>query len=128
MRVVDREGASAAYAKSWEAIEGYLSLAGAAETVLQLEERALVADLRSEANRVANADHANLVRQSRAAQRQLDAVRVLQESGELDRASASLREAALLRLRHPSLSSMELAASELIRRSPKPPWQGGSRG
>ena len=109
LRVVDREGGSAAYAKGWEAIEGYLSLAGAAETVLRLEERALVADLRGEANRVANADHANLVRQSKAAQRQLDAARTLRENGELERASPSLREAASLRLRYPSLSVLELA-------------------
>ena len=109
LRVVDREGGSAAYAKSWESIEGYLSLAGAAETVLRLEERALVADLRGEANRVANADHANLVRQSRAAERQLDAARTLGASGELERTSPSLREAAMLRLKHPSLSMTELA-------------------
>ena len=67
MRVIDRESHSAAYAKSWEAIEAFLAVAGATETVLALEERALVAGLRAEANRLANADHANLVRQSRTA-------------------------------------------------------------
>lgn len=109
LRVVDREAGSAAYAKSWESIEGFLSLAGASETVLRLEERALVADLRAGANRVANADHANLVRQSDAAQRQLEAARALRESGELVRVSETLREAAALRLRYPSLSLGELA-------------------
>ena len=81
MRVIDRESHSAAYAKSWEAIEGYLSVAGATAIVLSLEERALVAGLRAEANRLANADHANLVRQSRSASAQLDAARALLESG-----------------------------------------------
>ena len=42
-------------------------LMGAAETVLALEERAVVAETRSRANRLANADHANLVRTSRSA-------------------------------------------------------------
>jgi cell division protein WhiA len=110
MRVVDRESHSAAYAKSWEAIEGFLSIAGAADTVLALEERALVAGLRAEANRLANADHANLVRQSRSARVQLDAARTLLGEGALDEAAATLKDAAELRMRYPSLSLRELAA------------------
>jgi DNA-binding protein WhiA len=110
MRVVDRDSHSAAYAKSWDAIEAYLAVAGATETVLTLEERALVAGLRADANRLANADHANLVRQSSAARAQLDAARALRERGALDALAPSLMAAAELRLRHPSLSLRELAA------------------
>ena len=110
MRVVDRDSHSAAYAKSWDAIEAYLAVAGATDTVLMLEERALVAGLRADANRLANADHANLVRQSSAARAQLDAARALRERGALDALAPSLRAAAELRLRHPSLSLRELAA------------------
>ncbi len=110
MRVIDRESHSAAYAKSWDAIEAYLAVAGASETVLALEERALVAGLRADANRLANADHANLVRQSRSAREQLDAARDLLGSGALDGLAPSLQTAAELRLRHPSLSLRELAA------------------
>ena len=109
MRVLDRDSHSAAYAKSWDAIEGYLSVAGAADTVLALEERALVAGLRAEANRLANADHANLVRQARSALLQVEAVKSLRDSGELERLAPSLQDAAELRLRHPSLSLRELA-------------------
>jgi DNA-binding protein WhiA len=109
MRVIDRDSHSAAYAKSWDAIEAYLSVAGAADTVLALEERALVAGLRAEANRLANADHANLVRQSRSAQLQLEAARGLLADGVLDGLAPTLQEAAMLRLRHPSLSLRELA-------------------
>jgi DNA-binding protein WhiA len=110
MRVADRASHSVAYAKSWEAIESYLSVAGAVDTVLSLEERALVAGLRAEANRLANADHANLVRQSRSARAQLDAVRRLERAGVLPGLASSLQGAAELRRRHPSLSSRELAA------------------
>jgi DNA-binding protein WhiA len=110
LRVLDRESHSAAYAKSWEAIEAYLSVAGAGETVLALEERALVAGLRGDANRLANADHANLVRQSRSARVQLEAARALRDSGELERLAPTLQDAAELRLRHPALSLRELAA------------------
>ncbi len=110
MRVIDRDSHSAAYAKSWEAIEAFLSVAGAPETVLALEERALVAGLRADANRLANADHANLVRQSRSAREQLDAARELTDTGALERLTPALQAAAELRLRHPSLSLRELAA------------------
>ena len=109
MQVVDRASHSAAYAKSWDAIEGYLSVSGATATVLALEERALVAGIRTEANRLANADHANLVRQSSSARAQLDAVRVLRASGALERLPPPLAAAAELRHRHPSLSLRELA-------------------
>jgi cell division protein WhiA len=108
LRVRDRADFSIAYAKGWEAIEGYLSIAGAVETVLSLEERALVAGLRSEANRVANADHANLVRQSQAARLQLDAIARLERERALEGLAVSLREAAALRRQHPSLSLREL--------------------
>ena len=110
LRVADRDSHSIAYAKGWEAIEGYLSVAGASETVLALEERALVAELRAEANRLANADHANLVRQSRSARSQLDAVRHLEREGLLPGLAPGLQAAADLRRRHPSLSARELAA------------------
>ena len=110
MRVIDRDSHSAAYAKSWDAIEAFLSVAGATETVLALEERALVAGLRADANRLANADHANLVRQSRSARAQLEAARTLLESGALEHLAPTLQGAAELRLRHPSLSLRELAA------------------
>lgn len=109
MRVADRDSHSIAYAKSWDAIEAYLAAAGASDTVLALEERALVAGLRGEANRLANADHANLVRQSRAARAQLDAARHLLGDDARSMLSTKLEAAAELRLRHPSLSLRELA-------------------
>ena len=107
--LVDRDAHAAAYAKGWDAIESLLALAGAAETVLALEERAVDAASRAKANRLANADHANLVRTSRAAQLQLEAARRLRADGRLHRLPTSLREAAELRLRHPAHSLRELA-------------------
>jgi DNA-binding protein WhiA len=110
LAVAERSNYAVAYAKSWEAIESVLALMGAAETVLALEERAVVAETSARANRLANADHANLVRTSRSAQLQLDAVERLRAADELKRLPHSLREAAELRARHPSDSLRELAA------------------
>jgi len=110
LAVAERAGYALAYTKSWDGIEGLLGAAGATDAVLALEERAVVAAARAQANRLANADHANLVRTSRAAQEQLEAARALRADGSLERLDDRLREAAELRLRHPSLSLSELAA------------------
>jgi DNA-binding protein WhiA len=107
--VVQRSSHDAAYAKGWDAIESLLALAGATEAVLALEERAVVAATRGQANRLANADHANLVRTSSAARRQLEAVERLRAEGTLERLPTALQDAAELRLRHPSASLRELA-------------------
>ena len=108
--VLDRGRHAVAYAKGFDAIEAVLSAAGAGDTVLAFEERSVVAAARGEANRLANADHANLVRTSRAAQEQLEAVRALQLAGALERLPDRLYEVARLRLRHPTLPLRELAA------------------
>ncbi|HZD88135.1 MAG TPA: DNA-binding protein WhiA [Gaiellaceae bacterium] len=96
---------AAAYAKGIEAIADVLVAAGAVDAVLALEEQAVLAATRADANRLANADHANLVRTSRAAYAQLEALRQL----DVDALPDELREIALLRLRHPTASTAELA-------------------
>lgn len=110
LRVLDRRAHAVAYTKGWGEVEGFLVAAGAAEAVLSLEERAVVAEMRSEANRLANADHANLVRTARAAKEQLAALERLRRVGRLEALPDAVREAAELRSRHPSLSLRELAA------------------
>jgi DNA-binding protein WhiA len=73
---------------------------------LRLEEHAVLAAIRADANRLANADGANLERTAQAAHRQVAAIR---EIG-LDALPPDLVEIAELRLRHPSASLAELAA------------------
>src|SRR5581483_4369205 len=104
--VAERRTHAVAYAKGHDAIADVLALAGAGDTALQLEEHAVLAALRADANRLANADEANLERTARAAHRQLEAIRALG----VDALPAELVEIAELRLRHPSASIAELAA------------------
>lgn len=106
LHVLDRGRHAVAYAKGTEAIADALVAAGATDTVLVLEESSVLAAIRADANRLANADHANLVRTGRAAHAQLEAVRRL----ELDALADDLRELAELRLRHPTASIAELAS------------------
>jgi cell division protein WhiA len=105
LHVLERARHTVAYAKGVETIADVLIAAGASDVVLVLEENAVMAATRSDANRLANADHANLVRTSRAAHTQLKAVRKLG----VDALPDDLREVASLRLRHPTLPIAELA-------------------
>jgi cell division protein WhiA len=104
--VAERRTHAVAYAKGHEGVAAVLALAGAGDTALRLEEHAVLAALRAEANRLANADEANLLRSTRAAHEQLLAIRAIG----IDRLPPHLAEIAELRLRHPSASLRELAA------------------
>jgi cell division protein WhiA len=110
MRVAPRGEGWLAYAKAIDRIAGALAAAGANDAALVLQERAVVGSTKASANRLANADHANLVRSGRAAHAQLEAVRRLQRSRRLDELNPRLREIAELRVRHPSLSLRDLGA------------------
>jgi hypothetical protein len=105
LHVLERPRHAVAYAKGIEPIADVLVAAGASDVVLVLEEGAVLAAIRADANRLANADHANLVRTSRAAHTQLEAVRKL----DLEALPDDLRELADLRLRHPTASIADLA-------------------
>jgi DNA-binding protein WhiA len=109
LRVQERTRFALAYAKGAVAIADLLALAGASDAALALDEAAVVGEAKANANRLANADHANLVRAGRAAHRQLQAIRRLEEDGALDRLPGRLREIAALRARHPAASLSELA-------------------
>src|SRR6188472_4111731 len=105
LRVLDKGRHAVAYAKGAAPIADALAAAGASAAVLVLEEHVVMGETKARANRLANADHANLVRTSRAAQVQIRAIQEL----ELDELPDELGEIARLRLRHPSLSLRELA-------------------
>jgi cell division protein WhiA len=106
LHVQQRARHAVAYAKGTEAVGDVLVAAGAGDVVLLLEEQAVLAATRADANRLANADHANLVRTSRAAHAQLEACRKL----DLDALPEHLQEIATLRLRHPTASIAELGS------------------
>lgn len=106
LRVAQRRTHAVAYAKGQEAIADLLAVAGAGDTALRLSEHAVLAATRAHANRLANADEANLLRTARAAHAQLEAIRALG----LDALPPRLAEIAELRLRHPEASLRELAA------------------
>jgi DNA-binding protein WhiA len=108
--VAARRGHSLAYVKSAETIAELLAFMGAQEAALELEEASVVAATRGRANRLANADHANLARASRAADAQLRAIERLEARGVLEGLDPELREVARLRRRHPTEPLARLGA------------------
>jgi DNA-binding protein WhiA len=106
LRTLERRSHALAYAKSGEEIADLLAVAGAGETALRLDEHAVVAGTRADANRLANADEANVRRTVQAARRQLQAIEQL----DVETLPRKLREVATLRVKHPALSLTELAA------------------
>src|SRR5262249_7732434 len=97
LQVRERRGYAVAYTKAGEAIADLLAAAGAGETALRLDEQSVVAATRAHANRLANADEANVKRTVAAAQEQLDAIKRL----DLEKLPDKLREIAALRIKHP---------------------------
>ncbi|MFN2469543.1 MAG: DNA-binding protein WhiA [Gaiellaceae bacterium] len=106
--VRERASHAAVYARGLPTVVGLLAAAGAGGAALALEEQAVMGETRARANRLANADHANLTRTSRAAATQVRAVRRLAASERLAKLPPALQELADLRLAHPSLSLREL--------------------
>jgi cell division protein WhiA len=108
LRIHERTAHVAVYAKSVESIAGLLAAAGAHGLALEFQEHGVVGAARARANRLANADSANLERTARAAHTQVRALRRLQRKGGLRTVPPALSELAGLRLEHPTLSLREL--------------------
>ena len=95
--------------KSGESVADLLAVLGATRAFLTFDDRRLRRQLRGEANRLANADAANLARIARSAGAQIDAIEVAVEREGWQVFDQDLRETALARLANPSASITELA-------------------
>jgi DNA-binding protein WhiA len=104
-----RRGSYVVYVKGRDEVAGILALAGAHAAALEVEEQAVVKEVRARANREANCDSANVRRTGAAASRQLEAIAVLERAGRLAALPFALREMAELRRENPYLNLSELA-------------------
>ena len=104
-----RKGNSVTYFKQSEAIEDFLTAIGAPLAAMELMNAKAEKDLRGSVNRRVNCDAANLDKAVEAALLQVEAIRRLEERGELGRLPDKLRETARLRLDHPEDTLAQLA-------------------
>ena len=105
------------YFKDSAEIEDFLTRAGAPVSAIRVMETKIEKDVRNQANRKFNCDNANITKTVDAAQRQLAAIRTLEQRGRLMELSDSLRGAAELRREHPDAALSELAEIAGVSRS-----------
>lgn len=98
------------YFKESEPIEDILTAVGAPICSLELMETKVFRDLRNKANRITNAETANIDKTVNSAAAQIEDIRYLTKKGQIDLLPSELKEMAALRLNHPEASLRELGA------------------
>lgn len=109
--VTERKHDYVVYLKDGDAISAFLGLVGAHQAVMKFESVRVVKDMRNQVNRLVNCETANLQKTVNAAFRQLDAIRIIEESIGLDSLQPGLRETAKLRLEFPEATLQELVSA-----------------
>jgi DNA-binding transcriptional regulator WhiA len=115
--LISRRGRWVAYLKGREEIATLLRLTGANRALLDFETERVGREVQNRLNRLLNAEEANLARTVRAADRQLHAIRALENTGRLDSLPNGLREAAAQRRLQPEADLDSLASSLGVSRS-----------
>ncbi len=103
-----RKGKPVIYYKASESIEDILSFIGGTKAVLKILSEKVMSDVRNNANRLCNAETANLDRTARAAAEQCEAIKVIVDLGAMHNLPPELRECAELRLANPDMSLAQL--------------------
>lgn len=107
-RVNRRRGAYAVYVKSADDIKRLLGILGARRSTDEIDAARAVKSVKNDVNRRINAEMANQVRTSEAAQGQLDLIDSIERLGLYDGLSPALKSFCELRRAHPELSLREL--------------------
>jgi len=98
------------YYKDSESIENFLAFIGATNAAFTIMNKKIERELRSDANRIANGELANIGKTVAAAGDQVAAIRALIDSGEIERLPDELRQTAYLRLENDDATLLQLAA------------------
>ena len=109
-KIAERNGTRVLYFKQSEQISDFLTYLSAPVAAMGIMEARLEKELNNKVNRRCNCDDANTSKVVEAAQEQLSAIRVLRESGEVEKLPGKLKQAVEAREKNPSASLSELAA------------------
>lgn len=108
-KVAKRRNRCIVYLKKGEEIATFLSLIGANENCLKLENVRVDRDFSNITNRLQNLDAANYGRTNEAAKYQFEAISYLEEKGKLEELPLKLQELIKIRKDHPEASMQELS-------------------
>ena len=109
-KLAQRSGSRVLYLKNSDLISDFLTFIGAPVSAMGIMEAKLEKELKNRVNRRCNCDDANTSKVVDAAQKQLNAIRLLRERGSLDALPEKLKQAAEAREKNPAASLAELAA------------------
>lgn len=107
-RIIRRKNKCIVYLKDSAAIVDILNVMNAPNALMKLENVRIIKDMKNSANRQYNCDSANINKMVRAAARQLEDIRYIEQHMGFDKLTPALRQMALVRLEHPEESLQEL--------------------
>lgn len=107
-RYIRRHNMYVIYIKGIEQITAFLAFVGAHQSALAIENARVIKSVRNDTNRRVNAEIANQLKTTRASMQQIECIRRLVGQKGIEAIPESLREIALLRLKHPDASVKEL--------------------
>ncbi len=107
-KVVSRKNNFVVYLKESEQISDLLSIIGAHNALLNLQNAKVVKAMRNNVNRIVNCETANLSKTVNAAVRQIDNIKLIKETMGIDNLPENLQEIAKLRLECEDLTLKEL--------------------
>jgi hypothetical protein len=105
---VTRRGQLIVYIKGSESIEDTLTFIGAQQCTLELMNVKIYKDVRNKANRIANCDAANIDKVLNAAMKQIEDIKLIENTCGLESLTGELREVAELRLENIDMSLQEI--------------------
>ena len=109
-KMAQRSGGHVLYLKQSDLISDFLTCLGAPVAAMTIMETKLEKELNNKVNRRCNCDDANTSKVVEAAQEQLAAIRVLRQTGAMEKLPGKLKDAAVAREKNPSASLSELAS------------------
>lgn len=106
---VDRRAEKLLYFRNSVTIEEFLTRVGAVQAVFGIMDRKIEADIRNNANRIANCDANNIGKSISVAHKQVEVIRRLVEENKISFLPQELVDTAYARLEHDDLSIAQLA-------------------
>lgn len=107
-KLTDRKNDFIVYLKDGESITKFLSVIGAHNSMMDFENVRIVKEMRNNVNRVVNCETANLNKVVKAAVRQINCIKYIEQHLGLNKLPQALQDTARLRLEYPDASLNEL--------------------
>jgi len=108
-KLTEKKIGAAVTIKSKECVCNLLALVGANNSLLTLSNEIARREIRSNANRVANCDTANIRKQVESSSEQIEHIERLIQSGQFQKLNSKLKQTATARMENPEASLVELA-------------------